>query len=174
MSSTFVSNDPRKLLLIANGRVVLTMFTKVTERSGENFYVDPNSQTVLGVVAVYVAGACYQLLMVYDTLANRNIIQTTSLCIFSAILSIYTVLQLLDFQQYRYYSASHTTLQSWETLLISQACLTGLATLVTLGVGWRLSREFQWSILERLNADLLLRRRYFILQVGVLSFPVVL
>lgn len=171
MSSNFVSGYPRKLLLADVQRVLLMKFERFSKRFSklEPDLADGASHGVRAVVAIYIAGVCNQLLMVYDTLANRNVIQTISLCIYSAILSVYTIVQWLDLRGYSGFvanTASSAELRGLEALLISQSCLTGLSTLILVGVSWRLSREFRWSILQRLNADLRLQKRYFVLQVS--------
>lgn len=120
-------------------------------------------------LTLLILGFIYQLFILYDTLAQRNFIQVIGLCAYSGCLCVYTILQIdeVKLSWTLLFGIGDIPVQTWSSvrsLLTAISVITGVSTILLCGSSWKLYGEFQWTIVQRLNADLRLRRRYLTFQ----------
>ena len=107
--------------------------------------------------------------------------QLIGLCIYAICLCIYNVLQwqeieeALDFfLQYGLILPDGPTWSDMKPLVVANASITAIYVLFVSFVTWKLYDEFQWKIFKQLNADLIVRRRYFTFKVrdrAIITYP---
>jgi hypothetical protein len=122
-------------------------------------------------LSLLIFGFVYQLLLVYDALANKNTIQVIGLCLMNLGILVYTAIQIdqikdagsnlvaKNFIQARYWLAV-------QPALIALPCIIALGSVLLSFIAWKLYDEFAWTIYKQISADLRLKRRYLVYQVS--------
>lgn len=118
-----------------------------------------------------IFGYSYMLVILHDTLAQKNTIQIIGLCIYSVTLTIYATLQVFSFEEavetLQYEEALSSTVGvPMEILIILIASLSGFSTILLFFIAWKIYGEFSWVIFQNLNASVQLQRLYVTHQVG--------
>lgn len=127
-------------------------------------------------LALLIFGLTYQLLLLYDTLAQSNTIQVIGLCGYAATMCIYTIIRYFEVQdgkkhldeilETNFGGNAAFDLATSKRLAIAVAVTTSLSTMMLTGIGWKLYDEFQWTIYRKLQANLRLQRMYLQFKVG--------
>lgn len=134
---------------------------------------NPELKTIPTFLALLTFGFVYQVLLLYDTLAQRNFIQLGGLCIYAACLGVYTILQIRQIQeaveelvQIGYIKPTKTPSSTMRSLSIVNSVVTAIYTFIITFSTFKLYHEFQWTIYRQLNADLDMQKRYFTFKVS--------
>jgi len=110
------------------------------------------SKAIPSFLTLLIFGFIYQALLLYDTLAQRNTIQLIGLCIFTACLFIYAVLQIQEVENVILALSDSGMIPASDVyffirpLSIANAVLTGLYTTIMAFASFKLYSEFQWTI----------------------------
>ena len=127
-------------------------------------------------LSLLIFGFLYECLLLYDTLAQKNMMQLIGLCFYATCLFIYTAIQWDEIQktvkmlnEFDLLSHNDPTWSQMKPLLTANACITAIYVLFISFVAWKLYDEFRWKIFKQLNADLAVQRRYFAFKVRILE-----
>lgn len=134
----------------------------------------PSSRTSEQFTVLLMLGLIYRLILVYDTLAQSNIVGALGVCAYSIILCIFTSVQ------YSQISTSiavltvndYVSLGLWgriQGLLISVIVTTGCFILWSFFLIWKFREDFSWESFLKVNADLDMQLRYRLYQVLINS-----
>lgn len=129
------------------------------------------SRVIPTYLAFLIFGYSYMLVILHDTLAQKNTIQIIGLCIYSVTLTIYAALQVFAVQMASENSEEIEALDSTvaapiEILIILIASLGGFSTILLFFIAWKIYGEFSWVIFQNLNASVQLQRLFVAHQVG--------
>ncbi|KAF2424952.1 hypothetical protein EJ08DRAFT_663828 [Tothia fuscella] len=129
-------------------------------------------KTIPTYLSLLIFAFVYQLVLVYDALANKNTIQVIGLCIMNLGILVYTAIQI---DQIKDATAALTTKNmiwpefwpSVKSFLFASPCVIALGTVLLSYVAWKLYDEFAWSIYKQISADLRLKRRFLVYQIYI-------
>lgn len=134
----------------------------------------PSSRTIPTYLSLFIFGFLYQVLLAYDGLRLRNLIQVFGLCVYNLGLFIDGAIQYDQVYDAVAALASdkkgirHIDPGFWQKVkpqLVAIPTMLGLGTVLMSIVAWKLHGEFAWSIYKAISADLRLKRRYLSYQV---------
>jgi hypothetical protein len=121
-------------------------------------------------LSLLIFGFVYQLVLVYDALANKNTIQVIGLCMMNLGILVYTAIQIDQIKDAtnallgkHFIEPGYWT--SVQPYLIALPCIVALGTVLLSLIAWKLYDEFAWTIYKQISADLRLKRRYLVFQV---------
>jgi hypothetical protein len=122
-------------------------------------------------LSLLIFGFVYQLILVYDALANKNTIQVIGLCLMNLGILVYTAIQIdqikdatTNLQKKNFINALY-----WpevQPYLVALPCIIALGSILLSGIAWKLYDEFAWTIYKQISADLRLKRRFLVYQVS--------
>jgi hypothetical protein len=121
-------------------------------------------------LSLLIFGFVYQLVLVYDALANKNTIQIIGLCIMNLGILVYTAIQIDQIKDATKALISKHMIEEgyWgivQPYLITLPCVIALGSVLLGYAAWKLYDEFAWTIYKTISADLRLKRRYLVYQV---------
>ncbi|KAE8386821.1 hypothetical protein BDV23DRAFT_175148 [Aspergillus alliaceus] len=170
----FVSTFIEAVVLISLEAVI---FSSLWGNIGPYARAIATSQTIPSFFSLVTLGLVYQLLLVYDTLANQSTIQVVGLGIYSATMSVYNGLQYNQLRDVIRDLIEHVVISegTWPPirgLLIAIIVITASFTFWIQFSAWKLYEEFAWITLRKVEADIEMRRRYlhFELLLSLLKF----
>jgi hypothetical protein len=114
----------------------------------------------------------YQLILVYDALANKNTIQVIGLCIMNLGILVYTAIQIDQIHDAVTALKGKNMINDlyWgevKSYLWTLPCVVALGTVLLSFLAWKLYDEFAWTIYKQISADLRLKRRYLVYQIYI-------
>lgn len=156
-------------------RVLFQLFSDSVIETGPS-RSNPAS-TIVTFLSVLIFAWLYLLMLLYDTLATRNIYQTVALTAYSLVIVLTLGLQLSQIEDtiisLRMLNAiaSDTTFIAGE-LLIAAITIPGVLICVQLGLTVQLRKVFGGVILKQLEADVRLRGYYRWVEVSIVCLGV--
>jgi hypothetical protein len=122
-------------------------------------------------LSLLIFGFIYQLVLVYDALANKNTIQVIGLCLMNLGILVYTAIQIDQIKDATNALVTKNFINSvyWDEVqpyLIALPCIIALGSVLLSFIAWKLYDEFAWTIYKQISADLRLKRRYLVFQVS--------
>jgi hypothetical protein len=128
-------------------------------------------RTIPTYLALLIFGFIYQLVLVYDGLAAKNTIQIIGLCLMNLAILVYTAIQMDQIKDATGVLVGKGLIEKnyWVEIkpyLVALPCVAALGTIMLSFIAWKLYDEFAWTIYKQISADLRLKRRYLIYQVG--------
>jgi hypothetical protein len=125
-------------------------------------------------LSLLIFGFVYQLVLVYDALANKNTIQVIGLCLMNLGILVYTAIQIDQIKDATNALVGKNFINGvyWDEVqpyLIALPCIIALGSVLLSFIAWKLYDEFAWTIYKQISADLRLKRRYLVYQVSKLK-----
>lgn len=140
-----------------------------------------SAKTIDVYLSLFVFGFLYQLVLAWDAVRLKNTIQVVGLCLYNMGLLIYAGVQtdqIHDVVTGDYSSGAindpadqrlDVPIQLWWKIrpsLVAIPVIISFFTIVLCGIAWKLYQEFAWTIYKNISADVRMKRRYLIFQVG--------
>lgn len=147
----------------------------LTEDTSQSRY-DP-AATIPTLLSILIFAWLYLLILLYDTLATRNIYQTMTLSAYSLVIVLILGLQLGQLSE----AVSELAMRGlidfslWQTaqpMLIASIVIPSILVCVQLGLTFQLRKVFAGVVLKQLEADVRLRRYYRRVEVSLLYFSI--
>ena len=142
----------------------------------KGFSGQTSAKTIDTYLSLFIFGFIYQIVLAYDALRLKNTIQVIGLCLYNFGLLVYAAVQtgqihdiILILSTASAGGPPGISLQIWFDLkpyLIAVPCVIGLGTILLSAVAWKLYDEFAWTIYKNISADVRMKRRYLVFQVG--------
>lgn len=127
-------------------------------------------------IALLVITCTYRQVLVYDILAQQNIVQAGGLSLYYAVSSIYTGIEYpaIEFKRQvgkNYPSTAEGALleskiELGRNLLLAMVIITPVWTVVSIFLNWKLQQEMAWKTFRKMDADLVMQHKYRTFQVS--------
>lgn len=122
-------------------------------------------------LVILVLGSCYHPLLAWDTLRLQSVVQMIAVCIFGAAIFGYSLVQALQIhntiEEIRSYEIGFLAMSRVEDgLIIALPLVIAVTATVLCFIAWRLVQVFAWTVYKDFSADIAVKRRYMLLQVG--------
>lgn len=136
-----------------------------------------DSHTIPTYLALFIFAEVYQVVVCWDALRNRNIIQLIGLCLFQCMMLVYAAIQydqirnvIADLFRSKYYSLNEWPVM--KSLVIAIPCVLGASSLLLGFLTYKAYQEFGWAIYKYVGADISLRRKYvcFLIFITLLKY----
>ncbi len=143
-----------------------------------NLPVNPKVRVIPTYLSLFIFGFLYQIVLVYDSLRLQNTIQVIGLCCYNVGLLIYAAVQYHQIQDaiLALYLSSPSYIPRvdlvWPVIrpyLIAAPVIIALGSAIMSFAAWKLYDEFAWTIYKHISADLRMKRRYLVYQVGLVA-----
>lgn len=123
-------------------------------------------------IIILILGCLYHPALCWDTLRLQNFTQMIGACLFSLAIFGYSLLQILQIRH------AIAEIQAFEPRFRKMSAADNQLTLALPGViaittttlslvAWRLTNIFAWTTYKQFSADMVVRRRYMLLQVDL-------
>ncbi|KAK6539292.1 hypothetical protein TWF694_009525 [Orbilia ellipsospora] len=141
--------------------------------------VADNRKPITTYLTLFIFAWVFQFVLVYDALRLKNTIQIFGLCIFNALMLLYSAIQIDQIKEAIFMASGGNTEANpgnydpsklWSRVkpfLIAIPVVIAVITLFMSFVAWRLHDEFAWTIYKHISADLRMKRRYLIFQIYI-------
>jgi hypothetical protein len=129
--------------------------------------------TIPTFMTLFVFSFVCQIILLYDTLAQKNSIQLFRFCLYTCSVGVYATLQVseislivesLEASAIGVYFNLRGQLRS---LAVDNAIIIRVYTLAVCFISFKLYAKFQWTIYRQLNADVRMQKRYFKFKVRI-------
>ncbi|KAK8093300.1 Golgi apparatus membrane protein [Apiospora kogelbergensis] len=143
-------------------------------------YATENGHLVPMYFSLFIFAFVYELIVVYDALRLRSMIQLVGICIFSFLLLIYAAVQPLQVKAtLDQFEGSHALgsipllppkLHTWQRIapaLIAVILVQAMATFALAFLTYKLHFEFAWVVYKVVHADLLMKKRLLNFQIYI-------
>ncbi|KAJ1651956.1 hypothetical protein IWQ61_007599 [Dispira simplex] len=133
---------------------------------------------------LFAIAQLFLLVMVWDTVRQRNIIQLIGVVIFNLCIFGYAVFQYFQISRLEYLEILtlnkvketqldfETMKRNMRPLLIVIPCVTGTSHIVYMWLGYRLHSHFGWDVFKRIGANAKLRKMYRAYHIFVLLIKI--
>ncbi|KAF3145926.1 hypothetical protein TWF569_006476 [Orbilia oligospora] len=141
--------------------------------------VTDNRRPITTYLTLFIFAWLFQFVLVYDALRLKNTIQVFGLCIFNALMLLYSAIQIDQIREAVETASGGNTPDNpnnydpkrlWRVIypfLIAIPVVIGVITAFMSFVAWKLHDEFAWTIYKHISADLRMKRRYLIFQIYI-------
>ncbi|KAI9885850.1 MAG: hypothetical protein M1823_002329 [Watsoniomyces obsoletus] len=131
------------------------------------------------LLALFIFGFIYEVLLVYDALRLKNTIQVIGLCFCNLGLLVYAAVQIesikdnttsLKYKVKPEDGGVRPINDFWEDIrpfLTAIPCVLAVGTVAMSFIAWKLYHEFAWTIYKHISADLRMKRRYLAFQIYI-------
>lgn len=132
----------------------------------------PKLETIPTFFTLFIFGFLCHVILTWDALRLKNIIQIAGICITNVALLVYAAIQIGQIKDAVDDLVAHGVIQKediWddiEPVLIAIACVMGILSLAMGANAWKLLQEFAWDIMKHIGADYRMKKRHVHYQVS--------
>ncbi|KAG0151971.1 hypothetical protein CROQUDRAFT_36015 [Cronartium quercuum f. sp. fusiforme G11] len=153
------------ITLIVQSIGVIGFFASIYMSLDDRLSISQNSRyrTILAYLLIFIIATLFAIFIAIDSLLNKNVTQLIALCFFNISMGVYGA--ILPGQVDHTIDISITreeipvgTLNSIKWRIIIVPTITGICSLVLIGLTWHFYQEFGWDMYRRLGADIKLQK----------------
>lgn len=128
--------------------------------------LQPKLETIPTFFTLFIFGFLCHIILTWDALRLRNIIQITGICITNGALLVYAVIQIGQINDAVNDLVASDIIQKqdiWDELrpvLIAIPCVMAILSLCMSANAWKLLQEFAWDIMKHMGADYRMKKRF--------------
>lgn len=121
-------------------------------------------------IALLVITCTYRQVLVYDILAQQNIVQAGGLSLYYGVNCIYTGMEYPATEFTRQVGKNYpdtaesalleSKIELGRSLLLSMVIITPIWTVVSICLNWKLQQEMAWKTFRKMDADLVMQHKY--------------
>ncbi|KAL7009186.1 Vacuolar protein sorting-associated protein 4 [Cystobasidiomycetes sp. EMM_F5] len=117
-------------------------------------------------LGIFVMAHIFQILLAWEAVYNRNMLQIFGLCIFNAMFLIYAVIQISEIKQAFTVLKNGMDRPSLVMIMVIPVII-GVAEAIYIGLSYYIYRVLGWEVYKKLGADRSMKRMYLAYQVYI-------